>query len=64
MRRGLAWCLAELGKKEMALEVVEFLLHCDPRDPLGLGGWVDEIKTAGAPMVELGGLILPPKDKD
>lgn len=62
--RGLAWCLAELGKKEMSLEVVQFLLHCDPSDPLGLGGWIDEIKTAGAPMVELGGLILPPKDEE
>jgi hypothetical protein len=58
--RGLAWCLAELGKREMALEVIEFLLRCDPSDPLALGGWIDEIKTAGAPIVELGGLIMPP----
>jgi hypothetical protein len=57
--RGLAWCLAELGKREMALEVVEFLLRCDPSDPLGLGGWIDEIKTGGAPIVELGGLTMP-----
>ena len=57
--RGLAWRLAELGKRDMALEVVEFLLRCDPSDPLSLGGWIDEIKTAGAPIVELGGLIMP-----
>lgn len=62
--RGLAWCLAELGKREMALEVIEFLLKCDPSDPLGLGGWVDEIRTAGAPMVELGGLMMPPPQEN
>ncbi|WP_428307850.1 hypothetical protein [Lacipirellula sp.] len=61
--RGLAWCLAELGKRDMALEVIEHLLRCDPSDPLGLGGWIDEIRTAGAPIVELGGLILPPREE-
>jgi tetratricopeptide (TPR) repeat protein len=62
--RGLAWCLAELGKREMALEVVENLLRCDPSDPLNLREWVDEIKTAGAPIVELGGLFVLPKEED
>jgi len=61
--RGLAWCLAELGKRDMALEVIEHLLRCDPSDPLGLGGWIDEIKTAGATIVELGGLILPSREQ-
>ena len=59
--RGLAWCLAELGKREMALEVVETLLRCDPADPLSLRSWIDEIKTAGAPIVELGGLFNRPQ---
>ncbi len=31
----LAWCLMELGKSEMAQEVVALLLRCDPEDPLG-----------------------------
>jgi tetratricopeptide (TPR) repeat protein len=58
--RGLAWCLAELGKRELALEVLEHLLRCDPTDALNLRSWIDEIKTAGAPIVELGGLFTPP----
>jgi len=58
--RGLAWCLTELSKREMALEVVEHLLRCDPADPLNLRAWIEEIKTAGAPIVELGGLFTPP----
>lgn len=62
--RGLAWCLTELGKRDMALEVVENLLYCDPSDPLGLRDWIDEIKTAGATVVELDGLFLPPKKRE
>lgn len=34
--KGLAWCLHELGKREMALEPLQTLLACDPSDPLGL----------------------------
>jgi hypothetical protein len=41
----------------MALEVIENLLRSDPTDPLSLREWIDEIKTAGAPIVELGGLF-------
>ena len=62
--RGLAWCLAELGKRDMALEVVENLLRCDPADPLQLRPWIDEIKTAGAPIVELGGLFVSPEKQE
>jgi hypothetical protein len=54
--RGLAWTLCELGKPEMALEVIQSLLAWDPADPLGLGAWVDEIKTQGTPLVSL---VLP-----
>jgi hypothetical protein len=61
--RGLAWCLMELHKRDMALEVVERLLRCDPSDALQLRTWVDEIKTAGAPIVEFGGLFPPPNDR-
>jgi len=50
--RGLAWCLHQLGKTSMAVEVVEQLLKCDPNDPLGLAGWLDELRTGGLPMVE------------
>ena len=39
--KGLAWCLHELGKKKLALRVLDQLLACDPRDPLGVRGWQD-----------------------
>lgn len=34
--KALAYCLRELGKADMAAEVVARLLACDPTDPLGL----------------------------
>ena len=34
--KGLAFCLKQLGKPEMAQEVVSHLLRCDPDDPLGV----------------------------
>jgi hypothetical protein len=55
--RGLAWCLNELDKRDIALEVLAELLRCDPTDPLGLRGWIDEINTRGAPIVELGAMF-------
>ncbi len=32
--KGLAYCLSQLGKRQMAAEVVEQLVRCDPSDPL------------------------------
>ena len=32
--KGLVWCLLELGKPEMAAEVVSVVTACDPSDPL------------------------------
>jgi hypothetical protein len=57
--RGLAWCLAELDKRDLALEVVENLFHCDPSDPLGMRGWIEELKTVEAPIVQLTSLFKP-----
>jgi hypothetical protein len=34
--KGLVNCLLKLDKRELAAEAVEFLLQCDPRDPLNL----------------------------
>jgi hypothetical protein len=34
--KGLVYCLAKLDKRAMAAEVVEFLVHCNPQDPLDL----------------------------
>ena len=40
--KGLAYCLVKLDMRDMAAEVVEFLVHCDPRDPLNLRGLLSE----------------------
>jgi hypothetical protein len=32
--KGLVFCLVRLDKRDVAAEVVEFLLRCDPSDPL------------------------------
>ncbi len=55
--RGLAWCLHQLKKSEMAIEVVEQLLKLDPDDPLRVAGWIDEIRTEGQTVVELKSLF-------
>ncbi|MEX2141704.1 MAG: hypothetical protein WD894_20735 [Pirellulales bacterium] len=34
--KGLVFCLLKLDKRDMAAEAVEFLVHCDARDPLHL----------------------------
>jgi hypothetical protein len=51
--RGLAWALAKLGKRDMAHEVVQTLLKCDPADPLMLCAMLDDIASGGMPIVEL-----------
>jgi len=55
--RGLVWCLHQLKKQDMAIEVVQQLLKLDPTDPLRLAGWVDEIRTDGLQMVDVGMLF-------
>jgi hypothetical protein len=54
--RGLAWSLTELGKADMALEVVQRMIEADPTDPFALRGWIDEIRTDGKLLVPLEGL--------
>jgi len=51
--RGLAWCLEELGKGQMAEEVVETLVRLDPSDPLGLRAMLDQLRTGDMPIVTL-----------
>lgn len=34
--KGLVWCLLKLDKSELAAEVAQFLVSCDPADPLGV----------------------------
>lgn len=51
--RGLAWCLAKLGKSSMAREVVDTLVGLDASDPLGLRAMLDEVESGGLPIVDL-----------
>ena len=46
--KGLVYCLKELGKLDMAREVVDVLRHCDPTDPLGLGSMLNQL-----PIIDL-----------
>lgn len=39
--KGLAWCLHELGRHDLAADVLRQLLTCDPTDPLAVRGWLD-----------------------
>lgn len=51
--RGLAGTLARLGKAEMAREIVDALVALDLADPLQLRAMLDEILTAGKPVIDL-----------
>ena len=50
---GLARCLHDLDLPELAVEVVEQLLHLDPTDPLELKRLLDDWSSGGLPIVEL-----------
>lgn len=55
--RGIVWCLHNLQLDTMAIEVTEQLLALDPSDPLALKSWLDELRTEGKQIVQLGGLF-------
>jgi len=40
--KGLAWCLHAMGRRKLALEVVQQSLAWDPQDPLGIAPWLDQ----------------------
>lgn len=51
--RGLVWSLEKLGKPQMADEVVSTLIELDPSDPLHLKSLLDELRSGGAPIINL-----------
>jgi hypothetical protein len=51
--QGLAWSLEKLGKPQMAEEIVATLVELDPSDPLQLRSMLDEMRSGGAPVVDL-----------
>jgi hypothetical protein len=51
--RGLVWSLEKLGKPQMAEEVMSTLLELDPIDPLHVRALLDELRSGGAPVIDL-----------
>jgi len=51
--RGLVWSLEKLGKPQMAEEVMSTLLELDPTDPLHVRALLDELRSGGAPVIDL-----------
>jgi hypothetical protein len=51
--QGLAWTLENLVKPQMAEEIVATLTELDPNDPLRLRAMLDEMRSGGAPIVDL-----------
>jgi hypothetical protein len=51
--QGLTWSLEKLGKPQMAEEIVATLTELDPSDPLHLKAMLDEMRSGGAPVVDL-----------
>jgi hypothetical protein len=45
--KGLAWSLHHVGRDDLALEVVRRMLRWEPRDPLGVGAWLQQWTTGG-----------------
>jgi hypothetical protein len=51
--RGLAWSLEKQGKPQMADEIATTLTELDPSDPMSLRAMLDELRSGGAPVVDL-----------
>jgi hypothetical protein len=51
--QGLVWSLETMSKPQLAEEVVATLAELDPADPLRLKSMLDEMRSGGAPVVEL-----------
>jgi hypothetical protein len=51
--RGLVWSLEKLAKPQMAEEVMSTLIELDPSDPLHVRALLDELRSGGAPIVDL-----------
>jgi hypothetical protein len=51
--RGLVWTLEKMNKPQMAEEVMSTLIELDPADPLQVRLMLDELRSGGAPIVNL-----------
>lgn len=50
--KGLVWCLKELGKPDMAREVLGQMLRFDPTDPLGVAKMLPQTQSFERPASE------------
>ncbi len=51
--RGLVWALEKMGKPQMADEVMSTLVELDSSDPLQVRLLLDELRSGGAPVIDL-----------
>jgi hypothetical protein len=51
--QGLTWTLETLRKPQMAEEIVSTLAGLDPSDPLHLRAMLDEMRSGGAPIINI-----------
>jgi hypothetical protein len=51
--RGLVWALEKMNQPQMADEVVSTLTEFDSSDPLHLKTLIDQLRSGGAPIVDL-----------
>lgn len=52
--RGLAWCLEKQAQSAMADQVAAAVRRADPSDPAEVMAMLDELRSGGLPIVELG----------
>jgi hypothetical protein len=51
--RGLIWALEKMNQPQMAEEIVRTVTDLDPSDPLHVRTMLDELRSGGAPIVNL-----------
>lgn len=62
--RGLVWSLEKMGKPQLAEEVVTALCDLDPSDPMTLKAMLDEMRSGGAPVIDLSASWTQRKDNE
>ena len=52
--RGIAWCFEKQGQPERANQIAETACRFDPSDPAEIRLMIDDLRSGGLPVVELG----------
>ena len=53
--RGLAWCFEKQQRGAEADKIAQLVLRYDPSDPTEIRTMLDELRSGGLPIVQLGG---------